>query len=140
MSIRRISLALWFSSCFLFSCSTAPDKESAGAVADSSQTSDSVDKQPAAGKILDTEAAETIIARYYSDLNRAAGYNHYKGLGLKILDIKVAEDSSNYLIYSENTGRIRKQNSGDTSTAAFSEKLTLKASFVNNNWEAEPIP
>lgn len=124
-------------SVFAGSCGSEAEKKTTETVSAPAQTESSV---PATKKALNLETAETIVAGYYSDLNRAAGYNRYKGLGLNILDIKAEQDSSVFLIYSENTGRIRIHNSEDTSSAAFAEKLTLRASFLNNNWEAEPIP
>jgi hypothetical protein len=138
MKTRLILSGLLFLILLTTSCGSDADKKVTGT--SDSLPSDSPPTESSAKKVLDPETSETIVANYYSDLNRAAGYIRYKGLGLKILDIKAEPDSSAYLIYSENMGRIRIENSEDTTSASFSEKLTLKASFINNNWEAEPLP
>ncbi|WP_336516139.1 hypothetical protein [Pollutibacter soli] len=139
MISRLIFSVLIFLIVFTSSCGSGTDKKIIENTSDSSQ-SESPAIESSAKKVLDLETAETIVANYYADLNRAAGYTRYKGLGLKILDIKAEQDSSVYLVYSENTGRISIRNTDDTTSASFSEKLTLKASFLNNNWEAEPLP
>jgi hypothetical protein len=93
------------------------------------------------GPILppDTEEAETLVARYYSTRNQEMKYPFYKGLGLKILDIKKISETDSFLIYANVTGRKWLNPNKDTLTIPFEENMQIR-SFKNGTlWQADSV-
>ncbi len=140
--ISRIILVLILLSGFqLFSASCNPagnsstdeKKPDSSTLSQTGSVKKSIVPQP------DIETAETIVAGYFSNLNRKAGYQQFKGLGLKITQISQAADSTGFLILTDVTGRKRKSAGNDTATAYFEEKLNLKAFYLNNSWQADTL-
>jgi len=85
----------------------------------------------------DVETAETIVAGYFSNLNRKAGFQQFKGLGIKISGISPQIDSTRYLIQATVSGRKRNSAGIDTSSVFYEEKLNLNTFYLNNSWQID---
>jgi hypothetical protein len=87
----------------------------------------------------DKEEAETLVARYYSTRNQEMKYPFYKGLGLKILDIKKISETDSFLVYANVKGRKWLNPNKDTLTIPFEENIRIRAFKNGNLWQADSV-
>ncbi len=87
----------------------------------------------------DTEEAETLVARYYSTRNQELKYPFYKGLGLKILDIKKISETDSFLVYAHVNGRKWTNPNKDTLTIPFEENIRIRAYKDGALWQADSV-
>jgi hypothetical protein len=113
-------------------CNTNPGGEKAGKDTMITAKPELNPQQPSP----DIETAETIVAGYYSDLNRKSGYPLYKGLEVKILKVYL-NGSGQQMIDSRITGRKRNSPGTDTSTSAFQEQISFRAKWADNRWQRD---
>jgi hypothetical protein len=85
------------------------------------------------------EDAETLVARYYSTRNQELKYPFYKGLGLKILDIKRIDESDSFLVFTHVTGRKWPNPNKDTLTFPFEENNRIRAFKNGALWQADSV-
>ena len=93
------------------------------------------------GPILppNTEEAETLVARYYSTRNQEMKYPFYKGLGLKVLDIKRIDATDSFLVLAHVNGRKWPNPNKDTFTFPFEENKRIRAFKNGIVWQADSV-
>jgi hypothetical protein len=87
----------------------------------------------------DIEEAETLIARYYSTRNQELKYPFYKGLGLKILEIKRITGTDSFLVFAKVNGRKWPNPNKDTVTLPFDENKSIRAFRNGPLWQADSV-
>lgn len=145
MKMKKLTILLF--SAILFSCqnqslNTTSEKDST----DSNKTiidSNAADTSGVQihGSILppNTEEAETLVARYYSTRNQEMKYPFYKGLGLKVLDIKRIDATDSFLVLAHVNGRKWPNPNKDTFTLPFEESKRIRAFKNGTIWEADSV-
>jgi hypothetical protein len=106
-----------------------------------SPTSADTSIQQNQGSILppNREDAETLLARYYSTRNQELKYPYYKGLGLKVLDIKRIGATDSFLVFAHANGRIWPNPNKDTLTLPFEEDKQIRAYKIGTLWQADSV-
>jgi hypothetical protein len=87
----------------------------------------------------DTEEAETLVARYYSTRNEELQYPYFKGLGLKILEIKKLSGTDSFLVFAKVNGRKWPNPNKDTTTFPFEENKLIRAFKNGPRWQGDSI-
>ena len=87
----------------------------------------------------DMEEAETLVARYYSTRNEELQYPFYKGLGLKITEIKRLSGTDSFLVFAKVNGRKWPNPNKDTLTFPFEEYKNIRAFKNGALWQGDSI-
>jgi hypothetical protein len=145
MNMKTLTILLF--SAILFSCqneslqnASKKDSSDSNKTIPDSKNSDTSSQQT--HKFIlppDTEEAETLVARYYSTRNQEMKYPFYKGLGLKILDIKKISVTDSFLVYANVKGRKWFNPNKDTLTIPFEENIRIRAYKNGTLWQADSI-
>ena len=86
------------------------------------------------------EDAETLLAKYYSALNRQAAYLKYKGLGLSIIAIDSSRSEDSIYVKALAAGRIWENPQRDTLTKPFRKELQFTAWKEAGQWTSSLRP
>lgn len=87
----------------------------------------------------DIEEAETLVARYYSTRNEELQYPYYKGIGLKILEIKSISGTDSFFVFAKVSGRKWPNANEDTLTFPFEENKRIRAFRNGPLWQADSV-
>jgi hypothetical protein len=87
----------------------------------------------------DMEEAETLVARYYSTRNQELQYPFYKGIGLKILEIKNIPGTDSFFVFARVSGRKWPNPNKDTLTFPFEENKRIRAFKNGPLWQADSV-
>ena len=87
----------------------------------------------------DMEEAETLVARYYSTRNQELQYPFYKGIGLKILEIKSIPGTDSFFVFARVSGRKWPNPNKDTLTRPFEENKRIRTFRNGPLWQADSV-